>query len=235
MSVSKVDGVAGAVLRNGARSTSSRKLPVFSAAKAGSSQSQQDHLEALRATFAAEIEAVKAEAFKQGLAEGREKAAKLLEAERVSQQQALTDKLGEIDANHKLVTERLQSLVCSLESNAQEAFSAMEPIVARLAYAAVVKMLGAEWKSQGLLAKIAASAIQAYKLKPPFTIFVSKSDLQQVLNSSLPDELPGRFEADAGLSSGSCVIHFDTSELDLSLELQLAALRKALIGETEHV
>lgn len=235
MSVSKVDGVSGAVLRSGARPTNSRKLPVFSSENAGSSQPKQEHLEALRVTFAAEIEAIKAEAFKQGLSEGREKATQLLEAERVSQQQALTDKLAEIEAKHKLLTERLHSLVSSLENNAQEAFSEMEPIVARLAYAAVVKMLGSEWQSQGLLSKIAASAIQSYKLKPPFTIFISKSDLQQVLNSSLPEELAGRFEADAGLAPGSCVFHFDTSELDLSLELQLAALRDALISEAKDV
>lgn len=218
------------ILRQPAQTTGKRRLPERTP---GLQPAATASLAQLRELFAADLQLLKEEAWQQGMEAAQADSARALsEAQHAhtqrqaalleAQQQALAQKAAAQAA-------QLAQAVTALDNGATQLLAHMPDVVGRLAYAALLKLLGRHQAQRPLVADLAAHAVEEYRLGSALRIRLSAGDHAAVLAVGAPSTLLGNLQVDPELAPGSCVIDYGLGMLDASLDRQLQALRRLLI------
>jgi flagellar biosynthesis/type III secretory pathway protein FliH len=163
----------------------------------------------------------------QGLREGRTQAETEIS-------RARDDARREIQAAHADEQARLEAmqaegarLLRTLEALPAESESAMEELVVEVAYAAVLRILGATSADMSLVRALCQQAL-ADMTQRPVVMRVHPLDADAV--AALADGSDVRVEADVRLQRGQCRLQTRRGDYDTSLEERLDALKLAFLA-----
>ncbi|HLD68739.1 MAG TPA: FliH/SctL family protein [Pseudomonas sp.] len=227
------------VLRPQTASLGSRRLPVAQpAGLAPSPAPGKPDLASLRATFADELAQLEQEIRSLALADARRIAEHELAAAQEKQRGELLAELDKQGLLQKQALERQQqqlaALIQALEAQRLQMTESFEPVVGRLALAAVMRLLGRHAVEPGLVAELAARAVEEYRLDSPLRIRVAEADHRGILAGSADPALKAMLYLDHDAAVGSCIIDFGAGQLDAGLETQLGAIKAALLGQGQE-
>lgn len=226
----------GTVLRPQAASLGSRRLPVAQPAGAMPAPPPgMPDLASLRATFADELAQLEQEVKARALADARRIAEQELAVAQEKQRSELLAELDQQALQQKQTLERQQqqltALMQALEAQRIEMAESLEPVVGRLALAAVMRLLGRHAVEHALVAELASRAVEEYRLGSPLRIRVAEADYRSIVAGSSDQALKAMLQVDHEAAAGSCTIDFGAGQLDAGLETQLAAIKAALLGQ----
>lgn len=224
------------VLRSQAASLGSRRLPVAQPAGAMPAPPPgQPDLASLRVTFADELTQLEQEVKTRALADTRQIAEQELAAAQEKQRRELLAELDQQALQQRQTLERQQqqlaALIQALEAQRIEMAESLEPVVGRLALAAVMRLLGRHAVEHSLVAELASRAVEEYRLGSPLRIRVAAADYRSIMAGSSDQALKTMLLLDHEAAVGACIIDFGAGQLDAGLETQLAAIKAALLGQ----
>jgi flagellar biosynthesis/type III secretory pathway protein FliH len=228
-----------AVLRQPQQGLGTRRLPGLSGLHGGAvapvaEPAARSHtLDSLSSAFASELALLADEARQEGLATARQVASKALAEQQQEQSRQWQKKESALRLALEQEQQRMSALAEALARQSEKAVEAMQPVVGRLALAVVTRVLGQHLVSRPLVADLAAQAVEQYRLGNPLRIRVSAADYAS-LSASAGEEGPlACFQVDHEAAVGSCVIDFGAGQLDAGLETQLAAIKQALLPDSQ--
>ena len=224
------------VLRQPQQSLGTRRLPGLHsgvAAATAAPDARSHTLDSLRSTFAAELTLLADEAKQSGLAAARDAASKALAEQQQEQARQWQKKESALRLALEQEQQRLSELAQALAKRSEQALEAMQPVVGRLALAAVMRVLGQHLVSRPLVADLAAQAVEQYRLSEPLRIRVSAADYASLTANAAEEGRLACFQIDHDAAVGSCLIDFGAGQLDAGLETQLAALKQALLQDAQ--
>ncbi len=113
--------------------------------------------------------------------------------------------------------------------------SGTERAVVELAMAAARRIVAEELslapeRIRAIVDDVLARARRAHRI----TVRVHPDDVAGLSGIGARDGLEASIEADASIARGGCVVTTDLGELDARIEVRLAALEKALLGEEDR-
>lgn len=189
-------------------------------------------LDQLRQAFAAELDELRARAWQEGLDAARAEAATelagALHKSASEQTTLLLKKEQALEKNMAAQCARLESVLVELKAGSERVIGDLQGVVARLAYAVLLKLLGRHQASRSLVADLAAHAVDEYRLAGPLRIRVAAEDHASIVASGIEASLLATLQVDHDLPTGSCWIDYGKGVLDASLDAQLSALRDVL-------
>lgn len=226
----------GTVLRPQAASLGSRRLPVAQPAGAMPAPAPgMPDLASLRVTFADELAQLEQEVKARALAEARRIAEQELAAAQEKQRSELLAELAQQAQQQKQAVaqqqQQLTALMQALEAQRIGMTEALEPVVGRLALAAVMRLLGRHAVEHALVAELASRAVEEYRLASPLRIRVAEVDYRSIVAGSSDEAFKAMLLVDHEAAVGSCTIDFGAGQLDAGLETQLGAIKAALLGQ----
>lgn len=231
----KITADAG-VLRQPQQSLGTRRLPGLHSgvvAPTATPDARSHTLDSLRSTFAAELALLADEARQSGLAAARDAASKALAEQQQEQSRQWQKKESALRLALEQEQQRLSDLAQALTKQSEQALEAMQPVVGRLALAVVMRVLGQHLVSRPLVADLAAQAVEQYRLSEPLRIRVSAADYASLTANAAEEGRLACFQIDHNAAVGSCLIDFGAGQLDAGLETQLAAIKQALLQDTQ--
>lgn len=168
------------------------------------------------ATVKAELDALREQAFREGLAQGRAQAEKEARA-------ALEAEL-----------QRWRSGFENIEAALQRKLGELEPLGVAIGYEATAVLLGDAYANREALAESVRHLLDAASNALRLTVRVAPEQLQRV-QAAWPAPGGGsrklQFEADASLGAAECTVTSERGQLETGLALQLQAIQDALLQE----
>ena len=125
-------------------------------------------------------------------------------------------------------TDRLNALLQAMNQTRRTLLDDNENMLVEVSFAAVCRLLGRQAATRATLAAMVRGLIEGEREPATLTVRLHPHDAQQLEGgvNGLDPQL--RFQADAGIELGGCVIDSPRGTLDARLELQLQHLREAL-------
>ncbi|RZU38500.1 flagellar biosynthesis/type III secretory pathway protein FliH [Fluviicoccus keumensis] len=136
-----------------------------------------------------------------------------------------------IRASLKADADRLAALLASLGAEQETLSQRMEPVLARLLFESLVRMLGHHAVEGALIHDVAHQAIKEYRIAAPWKVWLSQSDFNYLHAQGLYGEFLQACHVDESAGPGSCRIETDEGSLDAGLDQQLLALHRLLTQE----
>jgi flagellar assembly protein FliH len=208
------------ILKRPADALDSLRLPVRHAdSRTAAAESKSPVAQAAlpeASSFKAELDALREQAFREGLAQGRVQAEKearvALEAE----------------------LQRWRSVLENIEGALQRKLGELEPLGVAIGYEATAALLGDAYADRDALAASVRRLLDAAGNALRLTVRVAPQQLQRV---QAAQRAPGggprklQFEADASLGITECTVTSERGLLETSLALQLQAIQDVLLQE----
>lgn len=128
---------------------------------------------------------------------------------------------------------------CLARAHAQrdELLAAAEPAAVELALRVAEKVLGREISDREAAVDLVAQALDAVRRAQRVRVRVAPADLELLraeeprLVARLAQGVTFDLCADPGTTTGGCIVETEAGSVDARLETQLAALRRALLGD----
>jgi len=191
---------------------------------------QQDKLASRAAELAqreqaleAELEDRRAAAEQRGLLAGEAKARAAVEAMQ-EESQAHSDSLAQ----------QVRKVLDGIASSRAALLAEADDVLVEVVHAALCRMLGENGAARALVATTVAAALREVRDGEPVRVYVHPQDLEMLQGLDGAETDPRvQLLPDAGVVLGGCLVETARGTLDARLDLQMQALRQALMAARE--
>lgn len=125
-------------------------------------------------------------------------------------------------------TDRLNLLLHAMNQTRRTLLDENEDMLVEISFAAICRLLGRQAATRPTLAAMVRGLVEGEREPATLTVRLHPQDAQQLEGGVDGLDPHLRFQADAGIELGGCVIDSPRGTLDARLELQLQHLREAL-------